>query len=103
MKNGYVYHTPYDTLERIPAGCMQRGGENLLALVRELANSPLLTDPGAYRHGNSVFLVVGTWFMVVYPARIALIMNSVIVAGVMLRIITRKKGKTVVTIMHGRA
>jgi hypothetical protein len=29
VKNGYVYHTEYDTEERIPPGSIQRAGETL--------------------------------------------------------------------------
>ena len=34
MKNGYVYHTKYDTEDRIPRGSIQRAGDNLLAVIQ---------------------------------------------------------------------
>jgi hypothetical protein len=39
MRNGYVYHTKYDTEEAIPAGSIQRAGDNVLAVVKYLADS----------------------------------------------------------------
>ena len=39
MKNGYVYHTKYDTEAAIPAGSIQRAGDNVLAVVKHLLNS----------------------------------------------------------------
>ena len=39
MKNGYVYHTKYDTESAIPPGSIQRAGDNVIAVVREIANS----------------------------------------------------------------
>ena len=29
VKNGYIYHTKYDTEDRIPSGSIQRAGNNL--------------------------------------------------------------------------
>ena len=39
-------------MSRIPTGSIQRAGENVLALVRELANSPLLLNPGDDKQGK---------------------------------------------------
>ena len=39
MKNGYVYHTKYDTEAAIPPGSIQRAGDNVLAVVKHLLNS----------------------------------------------------------------
>lgn len=43
--NGYVYHTRFDVPEIVPRGTFQNTGDNVLALVRELANAPELEDP----------------------------------------------------------
>ena len=75
--NGYVYHTYYDTPAAITPGSVQRAGENVLAVVMEMANSPLLTDPGEYRHGAMVFFDFMGLFMVHYPERIGVIINGI--------------------------
>ena len=57
-----------------------------MSLVRELASSPLLADPGADKHGKVVFFDVLGLLSVVYPERIAIIVNSltVLASGVSL-------------------
>lgn len=42
--NGYVYHTRYDRPEILPRGSLQNTGDNVLALVREIANAHELED-----------------------------------------------------------
>ena len=46
-----------------------------MALVKEIASSPLLADPGEDKHGKVTFFDVAGLFMVVYPERIGTIMN----------------------------
>ncbi|XP_031550512.1 endoplasmic reticulum metallopeptidase 1-like isoform X2 [Actinia tenebrosa] len=96
--NGYVYHTYYDTPAAITPGSIQRAGENVLTVVMEMANSPLLTDPGEYRHGAMVFFDFMGLFMVHYPERIGVIINGItfiftvaLIAKKMF--ISRKKGE----------
>ena len=69
-------------------------GENLLALVKTLANSPYLADPGEYRHGSVVFFDVVGLFMVLYPARLGVIINTVTVATVIITALRRAMGRT---------
>lgn len=62
--------------------------------MKELANSPLLGDPGADRHGKVVFFDILGLFSVVYPERIAVIINSMVVLGCVASLyfgISRKK------------
>ena len=33
VKDGYIYHTEYDTSERIALGSIQRAGDNVLAVL----------------------------------------------------------------------
>lgn len=42
--NGYRYHTKYDHIDYLPPEVLQRTGDNVLALVRRLANSDELTN-----------------------------------------------------------
>lgn len=37
--NGYIYHTKYDLIDVIPRGALQNTGDNLLSLVRGIANA----------------------------------------------------------------
>lgn len=37
--NGYRYHTKYDHIDYISMACLQRTGENVLELVKNIANS----------------------------------------------------------------
>lgn len=53
----------------------------MLSMVKELANSPLLGDPGSDKHGKVVFFDVLGLFSVVYPERMAVIINSMVVLG----------------------
>ena len=39
FKNGYVYHTKYDDIQHVSLSSVQRAGDNLLALVSNLAMS----------------------------------------------------------------
>ena len=55
MKNGYVYHTVYDSEERIPAGSVQRAGDNLLAVVRHIAMSDVLGHTDGEGKGGVIF------------------------------------------------
>ncbi|KAI8773749.1 endoplasmic reticulum metallopeptidase 1 [Biomphalaria glabrata] len=75
IKNGYVYHTKNDLPRYIPAGCMQRGGENILATLKHLASSSKLTNPGEDKHGSLVFFDFLGFFMVSYPYRMSIILN----------------------------
>ncbi len=47
-------------------------------MVKALANSPLLENPGEYQHGSLVFFDVFGLFVVHYPARVGFIVNSVV-------------------------
>ncbi|KAM3937665.1 endoplasmic reticulum metallopeptidase 1 [Leptodactylus fuscus] len=80
IENGYLYHTKYDTADRIHTDTIQRAGDNILGVLRYLASSPLLADSSEYRHGNLVFFDVSGLFVMSYPARIGTIINYIIAA-----------------------
>ena len=73
--NGHVYHTNYDTPAAVTPGSIQRAGDNILALIKGIVNSPYLADPGEYRHGAVVFFDFLGIIMVHYPERISLVIN----------------------------
>ena len=75
IANGYVYHTNYNTPAAVTPGSIQRAGDNILALVKSIVNSPFLADPGEYRHGSMVFFDFLGIFVVHYPKRIGLVIN----------------------------
>ena len=66
----------FDTPSRIPDGCIQRAGENVVALVKEVANSPLLVDPAEDKHGKMIFFDLLGLFSIAYPERLAIIINT---------------------------
>ena len=79
MKNGYVYHTKYDTEDRIPDGSIQRAGDNVLEVVRHLAKSDVLGHTDAHASGSVVFFDVLGLFMVHYPEWVGVLVNLAIV------------------------
>ena len=75
IANGYVYHTNYNTPAAVTPGSIQHAGDNILALVKSIVNSPFLADPGEYRHGSMVFFDFLGIFVIHYPERIGLVIN----------------------------
>ncbi|XP_036331812.1 endoplasmic reticulum metallopeptidase 1 isoform X2 [Rhagoletis pomonella] len=73
--NGYVYHTRFDVPEIIPRGTFQHTGDNVLALVREIANAPELEDPSRYSEGHTVFFDVLGRSLVFYSETEGIIVN----------------------------
>ncbi|KAH3694079.1 endoplasmic reticulum metallopeptidase 1-like isoform X1 [Dreissena polymorpha] len=89
ITNGYVYHTQNDQNRYIQPGCVQRGGENLLGLLRRLSSSPRLADPGDERDGTMIYFDLVGYFMVYYPQSVAIVINSALVATIVFRIIRK--------------
>lgn len=42
--NGFIYHTKYDLIDVIPRGAFQNTGDNVLSLIRALANATELRN-----------------------------------------------------------
>jgi len=80
MKNGYVYHTKYDTEDRIPAGSVQRAGDNLLAVVKHIAQSEVLADTQSHAQGGVVFFDFLGFFVIHYSEWIGILINLLVVA-----------------------
>ncbi|XP_037952372.1 endoplasmic reticulum metallopeptidase 1-like [Teleopsis dalmanni] len=76
--NGYVYHTRYDRPEIIPRGTFQNTGDNVLALVREIANAPELDDTSKYSEGHTIFFDVMGMFLVFYSETEGTILNVIV-------------------------
>ncbi len=80
--------------EAIPDGSLQRAGENMLSMVKEIANSPYLAHPGDEKHGKVIYFDFIGMFMVVYTHRVGVILNSVtalIVVVVLWRAVRRRR------------
>ncbi len=56
------YHTTLDTLANLDRGSVQHHGDNLLNLVRDLANGPALSETG-----DAVYFDVFAWFVIGWP------------------------------------
>ncbi|KAF5912772.1 hypothetical protein HPG69_007762, partial [Diceros bicornis minor] len=84
IENGYIYHTKYDTADRILTDSIQRAGDNILAVLKYLATSDMLASSSKYRHGNMVFFDVFGLFVIAYPSRVGSIINYMVVMAVVL-------------------
>merc|ERR1719495_1072668 len=81
MKNGYVYHTRFDTEDRIPRGSIQRAGDNLLAVIRHVVHdSDVLSHTDFHDTGSIVFFDALGLFMIHYPEWVGIIINLAVVA-----------------------
>lgn len=78
IENGFIYHTKYDTADRILTDSIQRAGDNILAVLRYLVTSEKLADSSEYRHGNMVFFDLLGVVVVAYPARVGTILNYMV-------------------------
>ncbi|XP_068609167.1 endoplasmic reticulum metallopeptidase 1 [Brachionichthys hirsutus] len=84
IENGFIYHTKYDTANRILTDSIQRAGDNILAVLRYLLTSDKLADSSEYRHGNMVFFDLLGIYVVAYPARVGTILNYMVAAAAFL-------------------
>ncbi|XP_078532047.1 endoplasmic reticulum metallopeptidase 1 isoform X2 [Lissotriton helveticus] len=84
IENGYIYHTKYDTPDRILTDSIQRAGDNILGVLKYLATTDELAHSSEYRHGNIVFFDVCGLFVLVYPARVGAVINSLIALAAVL-------------------
>ncbi|XP_060658461.1 endoplasmic reticulum metallopeptidase 1-like [Drosophila nasuta] len=84
--NGFVYHTKYDRVDVIPRGSIQNTGDNILGLVRALANAPEMYNTEAYATGHAVFFDFLGLFFISYSAETGTIVNYC-AAGVTLLLI----------------
>ncbi|GMT16478.1 hypothetical protein PFISCL1PPCAC_7775, partial [Pristionchus fissidentatus] len=75
-RNGWVYHTEFDTEERIDVGSIQRAGENVLAVVRKVISEDDLSKPGKAAEQNKwVFYDVVGLFTVTYTVELGVLLN----------------------------
>ncbi|XP_064386315.1 endoplasmic reticulum metallopeptidase 1-like isoform X1 [Halichondria panicea] len=85
--NGYVYHTEYDVPSAIPDGSIQRAGENVIAILREVATSEQLANPSEEdTNGKVVFFDIMGLMTVVYPYRMGRVLNITMVIIILLSV-----------------
>jgi hypothetical protein len=64
-------------------------GENLLAVLWELSKSSHLADPGPEKDGTMIFFDLVGYVMIYYPQRVAVVINSALMAAILFRIIRK--------------
>ena len=90
------YPLRYDVPSAIPDASIQRAGENVQAIIREVSTSSLLRDPGEDRHGKVVFFDLFGKMVVVYPERVGAILNTLVgIASLLSIYFATSKGKEV--------
>jgi len=60
-------------------------GDNLLAIVRAIVDSPLLSDPAEYRHGHVIYTDFVGLFMIILPVRLGTLIDVIVIILVTLR------------------
>ncbi|VDO46291.1 unnamed protein product [Onchocerca flexuosa] len=99
FRNGWVYHTEFDTPKYITSGCIQRAGENVLAVIKALVKSPYLDRPGDFRQANRwVFYDVAGIFTVFYSITVGQVLNYGVALAVLI-IISFRIGKEFYNLM----
>ncbi|XP_051745106.1 endoplasmic reticulum metallopeptidase 1-like isoform X2 [Ctenopharyngodon idella] len=91
IENGFIYHTKYDTPERIPTDSIQRAGDNILSVLKHLVMSDELADSSQYRHGNMVFFDLLGVTVVAYTARVGTIINYTVAVATVIYLCVQYK------------
>ncbi|XP_071454875.1 endoplasmic reticulum metallopeptidase 1-like [Hetaerina americana] len=91
--NGYVYHTSLDSAAAVPAGTLQRTGDNILALVRHLTSSPELArsrkkDQNLLKAGQPVYFDILGAGVVRWPMIAGDIISLASIAAAVLSVIS---------------
>ncbi|XP_017960616.1 endoplasmic reticulum metallopeptidase 1-like [Drosophila navojoa] len=84
--NGFVYHTKYDLIDVIPRESFQNTGDNVLSLVRALANAPELYDTKAHEAGHTVYFDFLGLYLFNYPEATGTILNYGVAAATLILI-----------------
>jgi hypothetical protein len=86
IANGYVYHTMLDDVSRIQQGAVQRLGDNLVGVIKRIANEPgrLAKIASTPHSSNTLFFDVAGIFMIAMGKSLAYqICGGVAVVGVL--------------------
>ena len=75
-----MFNIRYDVPSAIPDGSIQRAGDNVLALLQAVVDSPYLSNPSAEDLvGKNVFFDILGLLGVVYPEKVAIVINMTLV------------------------
>lgn len=61
-----------------------------MAILLELSSSPRLANPGDEKDGTMIFFDLVGYTMIYYPQRVAVVINSALMAAILFRIIRRQ-------------
>uniref|UniRef100_A0A8C4S118 Endoplasmic reticulum metallopeptidase 1 n=1 Tax=Erpetoichthys calabaricus TaxID=27687 RepID=A0A8C4S118_ERPCA len=89
IENGYLYHTRFDTANRILTESIQRAGDNILAVIKHLATSNELSASIQYQHDSMVYFDLLGVYLVAYPARTGTIINCIVAVVTFIYLINR--------------
>ncbi|XP_028660786.2 endoplasmic reticulum metallopeptidase 1-like [Erpetoichthys calabaricus] len=89
FENGYLYHTKFDTPDRILTESIQRAGDNILAVIKHLATSNELSASVQYQHDSMVYFDLLGVYLVAYPARTGTIINCIVAVVTFIYLINR--------------
>ncbi|XP_065085133.1 endoplasmic reticulum metallopeptidase 1-like [Ochlerotatus camptorhynchus] len=80
VADGYRYHTKFDNIDYLSVAVLQRTGDNILSLTREMINSDELANSGKKETatGNSVFFDYLGLFFVSYSAGTGQVVNMLV-------------------------
>ena len=67
FENGYVYHTKFDTADRIPDGSIMQGGDNILRLTKDFVSKRMDGSATKQNYTEFVYFDVLGLFMISYP------------------------------------
>ncbi|XP_053679531.1 endoplasmic reticulum metallopeptidase 1-like [Anopheles nili] len=82
--NGYRYHTRYDSVQYLSPAVLQRTGDNMLALVRLIANGEQLARTAELAPGRTVFFDFLGLVFVTYSSLEGALLNVIVsIAGVL--------------------
>lgn len=73
VRDGFVYHTEFDTSDRVPLGSIQRAGDNVMAVALRLARKKNLGLN--LSNSSAVFYDLFGMRMISYPAWAGVVMN----------------------------
>lgn len=102
-RNGYVYHTPHDSLKNISPGTIQHFGSNLLSMLQKYDSSVLLKSSiecNIQKDDYPVtFFDIGGWYMIHYDHTANVAVTICLVTSVLCIIFSQNRGKVKISVL----